>query len=63
MDLISVAKNKLKNIHLRFKYVKAPMKRRLKRRENPMSAATQTQYIYSSVYKPLSLRRVFPIVG
>jgi hypothetical protein len=53
----------MKSIHLRFKNVRAAMKRKLKRRENPKSAAIQIQYQYASVNKPLSLRRVFPTVG
>lgn len=52
----------MKNIHLRFKNVSAAMKRTLKRRENPASAATQIQYQRSSVNRPLSARRVFPTV-
>jgi len=39
------------------------MKRRLKRRENPIKAPMQIQYQYSSVYKPLALRSTFPTVG
>lgn len=53
----------LEYIILRFKYVRAKTKNRLKISENPKSATTQTQNIYSAVNIPLDLRRTFPTVG
>jgi hypothetical protein len=49
-------------LDLPFRNVNAAMNRRLNNRENPKRAATDIQYQRSLVNKPLSLRRVFPIV-
>lgn len=50
-------------INLRFKKVSAAINKTLKRRENPNSAPIQIQNQYSSVKKPLDLRRTFPTVA
>lgn len=48
--------------HLRFKYVKARMKKMLNMKENAKRATMHIQYQDSVVYKPLSFRRAFPTV-
>lgn len=53
---------RFKSQDLRFKYVNAATKQRLKKREKPKSAMTQIQYHFSSVNMPLAARSSLPAV-